>query len=412
MFELIIFEIIGFMDAWNRYFFWQLNLYAILVMLIVILPIYVSFQTVAMIRIFGKIMKYATFLLWLVFFYFFWKIGDPFPMLSKEHGIFSIEQLISRVGVIGVTLMAILSGFGAVNAPYECLSYFVRNVTDIDIESLERRLLQTMDMIVSKKKRVVLAQKDSYNMMHSGVKSSGGGMNRLWNMFSGVSSGTSENVQLIQQEIKASEELSQHLYIELVDLNNVKNRIAYSKTLKGRYFNFLGYFFSVYCVYKIFMCTVNILLNRVGKVDPVTRGTDIAVKWLGFDIDVEFWAQHVSFLLVGIIVITSIRGLLITLTKFFYALSSSKSSNILVLCLAEIMGMYFVSSVLLMRMNVPEEYRRTISQVLGAELHFSFYHRWFDVIFLVSALLSIGFLYLARMQTTEKQLHSERSHYR
>ena len=29
-------------------------------------------------------------------------------------------------------------------------------------------------------------------------------------------------------------------------------------------------------------------------------------------------------------------------------------------------------------------YRRTISQVLGAELHFSFYHRWFDVIFLVS----------------------------
>ena len=30
-------------------------------------------------------------------------------------------------------------------------------------------------------------------MMHSGVKSSGGGMNRLWNMFSGVSSGTSES---------------------------------------------------------------------------------------------------------------------------------------------------------------------------------------------------------------------------
>ena len=82
-----------------------------------------------------------------------------------------------------------------------------------------------------------------------------------------------------------------------------------------------------------------------------------------FNFKVEFWAQHVSFLLVGIIVITSIRGLLITLTKvvndklsfssrhqlnrgyvfflislqFFYALSSSKSSNILVLCLAEIM---------------------------------------------------------------------------
>ena len=46
---------------------------------------------------------------------------------------------------------------------------------------------------------------------------------------------------------------------------------------------------------------------------------------------------RISFLLVGIIVVTSIRGLLITLTKFFYAISSSNSSNIIVLVLAQIM---------------------------------------------------------------------------
>ena len=39
-------------------------------------------------------------------------------------GIFSIEQCIGRVGVIGVTLMALLSGFGAVSYPYVSMSVF------------------------------------------------------------------------------------------------------------------------------------------------------------------------------------------------------------------------------------------------------------------------------------------------
>lgn len=57
------------------------------------------------------------------------------------------------------------------------------------------------------------------------------------------------------------------------------------------------------------------------------------------------------------------------------------------------MGMYCAASVLLMRMNMPPEYRVIITEVLGG-LHFNFYHRWFDVIFLISALLTIVFFYL------------------
>uniref|UniRef100_A0A0K8R4B3 Putative g-protein coupled receptor n=1 Tax=Ixodes ricinus TaxID=34613 RepID=A0A0K8R4B3_IXORI len=399
MFELIIFEILGFLDSSSRYLHWKLGLYAILFMLIVFLPFYIGYLIISNIPFVKKKLLMPLALgAWLVFVYLFWKIGDPFPILSPKHGILSIEQVISRVGVVGVTLMALLSGFGAVNYPYTSMAYFMRVVTLNDVLNMEKKLLQTLDVIIMKKKRIALAMKEK-QQSGSGRQTSG-----IWGMLQSVTSlpsGSKEDIGQLKQSVDALEEFSRQLFLETVELHNMLERIEWSKTFKGKYFNFIGYFFSLYCIWKIFICTINIVFDRVGRVDPVTRGMEIAVHYMGFDVDVKFWSQHISFILVGIIVVTSIRGLLITLTKFFYAISSSKSSNIIVLALAQIMGMYFVSSVLLIRMNMPAEYRSIITEVLG-DLQFNFYHRWFDVIFLVSALSSIGFLYLAHKQGPER----------
>lgn len=403
MFELIIFEILGILSHSSRYFHWRLDLYAILFTLIVILPFYIAYFTVSNLRFVEKkrVALVLTIAAWSIFIYFFWKLGDPFPILSPKHGILSIEQVISRVGVIGVTIIALLSGFGAVSCPYTYMSYFMRLVTDNDIQTHERKLMQVMDMILTKKKRIALAQRDQLQRGTT-TRSNGG----FWGMIKGVaSSGSNANVSQLQQEVSGYEELSRHLFLELVDLNYTKERMEYSRTLKGKFFNVMGHVFSLYCLWKITICTINIIFDRVGKTDPVTKGVEICVNWLGIEFDVKFWSQQVSFVLVGIIIVTSIRGLLIKLTKFFYAMSSTKSSNVIVLCLAQIMGMYFVSSVLLMRMNVPPEYRTIITQVLG-DLQFNFYHRWFDVIFLISALSSITFLYLAHKQAPEKHMYT------
>jgi hypothetical protein len=73
---------------------------------------------------------------------------------------------------------------------------------------------------------------------------------------------SSENIPQLKQEIVALEELSRQLFIDIHDLINMRERLEWSKTWQGKYFNFLGYFFSLYCTWKIFISTVNIVFNR------------------------------------------------------------------------------------------------------------------------------------------------------
>lgn len=123
-----------------------------------------------------NLIRPLTVLVYLLYLYLFWKVGDPFPILSPKKGLMSIEQGVSRIGVIGVTVMALLSGFGAVNYPYTSMAYFMLPVSYSDVQSLEKRLLQTMDMIVAKKKRIALVRKgESVGQMESRM--------RLWGMW-------------------------------------------------------------------------------------------------------------------------------------------------------------------------------------------------------------------------------------
>ena len=78
--------------------------------------------------------------------------GDYFPLAGgdRSHSFFRMEQWIGRIGVVGVTIMAVLSGFGAVNCPYTYMAYFLRGVDRQEMAALERRLMQTVEVIVER----------------------------------------------------------------------------------------------------------------------------------------------------------------------------------------------------------------------------------------------------------------------
>lgn len=54
------------------------------------------------------------------------------------------------------------------------------------------------------------------------------------------------------------------------------------------------------------------------------------------------------------------------------------------------MGFYFLSSVLLARASLPQQFRNGISEAVGGNLEYAFYHHWFDSIFLAAACITLA----------------------
>lgn len=337
-------------------------------------------------------------------FYLFWKVGAPLPVLKDQSGIFSVSMGVSRVGVIGVAVMSILSGFGAVSFPFLNLRFFMKEVSSNDVYHAERQLLQTMEKISMKKRKLLVAKQLSKEESESKKSSATSFLGSLHGRLQGIATRLSTSssyknrtdTSTLKRDIAALEVFSSEQFIELNDLRLEMDRIIFSRTWRGILYNLAGYFFSAFCIYKIVMSSLNILLDRRARNDPITVALGIASTRLGLVIDVDFWSQNISLVLTGIMISLTIRGFLDKLMRVFSEFSDSMSSSAHVaLLLTHVMGMYFVSTVLLIRMNLPEVYRAIISEVLG-DIRFDFYHRWFDFIFIPSALFTIFLIAVGR----------------
>ncbi|EPZ34769.1 GPCR 89-related domain-containing protein [Rozella allomycis CSF55] len=265
LFELIICEILDIFSRDLRWFYWKVTLYGLQFLTIVLLPWYQIYIIVVsfVVNSPSENKTYAfrlTFLIYLFYMYVFWKIGQPFPILSRES--------------VGVTLMAILSGFGAVNAPYTSLAYFLKPVTQFEIHQCEKKYNHTLEMIFSKKKRIWSLSRE----IEDGRNLDNGFFTRMLSTIQSKFS-TTGSIDQLRKEVDALLILSEQIYLELDEMYAEKERLLFAKSWKGQYYNFLGYIFSVYCVYKIIISIINIVFDRMGKSDPVTTGMGILIHY-------------------------------------------------------------------------------------------------------------------------------------
>lgn len=118
------------------------------------------------------------------------------------------------------------------------------------------------------------------------------------------------------EEITDLELVLFNLKCEFDTLSNEHDLHAYSKTLNGKLLKVFSHLLYLYCIYRICSAFLNIILNRVGRADPVTVAIGFFVNILGFvDWDIQLWSKEISLIFVGFIIVSSIRNFLAEILK-------------------------------------------------------------------------------------------------
>lgn len=162
---LVLLEIYGELPARARWLLWKLHLSLDLTLLVLVLPYAVLVLTLRrLLHLRPAPARWAATVPLAAWLWFFIKVGEPFPVFAPGRLAASrLEQLqalpslcLSRAGVIGVCVSALLSGVGAVHGLSLSLTrrFALNGVVPAQHDEAQRRLILALQRLVKHELRV------------------------------------------------------------------------------------------------------------------------------------------------------------------------------------------------------------------------------------------------------------------
>ncbi|KLT45435.1 hypothetical protein CC85DRAFT_134821 [Cutaneotrichosporon oleaginosum] len=265
-----------------------------------------------------------------------------------------LESSLGRVVVLGVVVIAGLSGIGAVVTAWDYLEQAAgtrRVVTDADVLQAERSLYRV--------RHDAQAKRDEIERIARNEPEPSGWMTRVFGTKVG------QELSALNTELRTLEVMEADIARSVATLRARHKAQGFRATLKGTVYNILGYIFAIYCVARLLLCAASLLspfATSTATTEP-TKGNSngdwisfvlaLALSGLDADADVARWSRTISLLFTGALVVSSLAMVLRWLARVLRLTSRTVGAGFLLLTLGQLFAMYVISLLVQLRSSLP-----------------------------------------------------------
>ena len=348
------------------------------------------------------ILQASGFLAWLLGFWWSgaWLLGREAQSPSSESSQSLSEASLERIGVIGISVMSLLSGFASVSSPWQNFFSRTKPVTEASLARKAAGLEATQDMLSAKRSRLrALEQKISSTQPESFFQRAVGSIRG--------NTDTTER-QTLLLEISGLEAMAVSLTTSHATLQSRLLQQHRFRTPAGRVLSIVSYLFSLFCIYRIFTTTLTFIRRSLSShsytsnvfttSDPVDNILALLAKHYDPHLDQAAWARQISFLLSGIILFASFSSVMQTFhlfARFLPSLFKTIQAN-LALVVAQVCATYVISAALMLRGMMPGTVIGEGLGALGGKNGVRWVDGWFERWFLGGVILTITGVWAGR----------------
>ncbi|KAH9599994.1 Abscisic acid G-protein coupled receptor-like domain [Trypanosoma melophagium] len=327
--------------------------------------------------------------------------------LSPAHTLW--DAVSTTVALVGILAVGVLSGYAAVTTPVAFIRPLIVRDSGggarVALGVLAKRQRHLLSLWTSKQTQIAQAWSTRvpsasargsatlvWGWVAKSLRSGTGDGNSRWN---------SENVAKLKAESDGIQAVSTAVFLEMNEMDSLLRSAENGATWRGWAEAFLGVILLLHTLLKLTFTTISLLRWRLSSLATMPhQNEDTATRVVGifetYGLSVsnsegtERRVAWVSLTLNAWMIISSIRGFLLTVFRLVTLYTAFLSMDTTVLALTTGMGAYFIGQLLLLRLSPTLETQSVLCEVIQEQLpRREFYRRLNDMVFVIASAVTI-----------------------